>query len=212
MAKIFITEGTGSSQVLNESDSNKLKVYDSYEDIDTTELVDGEVVSTKEDAADGNNVYDYIDYRVNELIDAAKPKEWDFDFENNKRVDYGTTTANNGFHITDFVETEDTVSFKLHCGDYAHRPVKAWYRLFEYIYETYGISKTICNAYLTQSTNIGTNIYFLLGGYWTSSGWRMSKYGATEGSYMDSFNWGDIATSSGNSIGAWIGSFTFNKE
>lgn len=60
MAKIFTTEGTGASQVLNEADNNKLKVYNSYEDIDPTELADGEIVSTKETAGNGSNVYDYI--------------------------------------------------------------------------------------------------------------------------------------------------------
>ena len=60
MAKIFTTSGTGASQTLNEADSNKLKVYDDYASIDTTDLVDGEIVSTKETAADGSNVYDYI--------------------------------------------------------------------------------------------------------------------------------------------------------
>lgn len=60
MAKIFTTEGTGASQVLNEADNNKLKVYDDYDSIDTTELVDGEIVSTKETAGNGSNVYDYI--------------------------------------------------------------------------------------------------------------------------------------------------------
>lgn len=64
MAKIFTTEGTGASQVLNEADNNKLKVYDSYDDIDTTDLVDGEVVSTKEVAGNGSNVYDYIQQLV----------------------------------------------------------------------------------------------------------------------------------------------------
>ena len=74
MAKIFTTNGTGASQTLDEASSNRLKVYDDYEDIDTTELVDGEIVSTKENA--GANVYDY----VNELI--------------NSKVDYGPDYAN----------------------------------------------------------------------------------------------------------------------
>ena len=64
MAKIFTTSGTGASQTLNEADSNKLKVYDDYDSIDTTELVDGEIVSTKETAADGSNIYDYIDKHI----------------------------------------------------------------------------------------------------------------------------------------------------
>ena len=66
MAKIFTTSGTGAQQTLNETDNNKLKVYDSYEDIDTTELIDGEVVSTKETSADGSNIYDYINEHIGE--------------------------------------------------------------------------------------------------------------------------------------------------
>jgi hypothetical protein len=70
MAKIFSTSGTGASQVLNEADNNKLKVYDDFEDIDTTALADGEVVSTKENGV-GGNVYDYVkDYVEEQIADA----------------------------------------------------------------------------------------------------------------------------------------------
>ena len=64
MAKVFTTNGTGASQTLDEASSNRLKVYDDYDSIDTTDLVDGEIVSTKETAADGSNVYDYIDKHI----------------------------------------------------------------------------------------------------------------------------------------------------
>lgn len=41
-----------------------MRVYDNFDDIDTTELVDGEIVSTKEDAAHGSNIYDYVQQLV----------------------------------------------------------------------------------------------------------------------------------------------------
>jgi hypothetical protein len=71
MAKIFSTSGTGASQVLNEADNNKLKVYDDFEDIDTTALADGEIVSTKENEA-GGNVYDYIDKQIADAVEDAQ--------------------------------------------------------------------------------------------------------------------------------------------
>lgn len=99
MAKIFTTEGTGTSQVLNEADNNKLKVYDDYNSIDTTDLVDGEIVSTKEVAADGSNVYDYI----NGLVDLGP------DYANGVTTQLSTTTGgtSTGMLLTTFTATED---------------------------------------------------------------------------------------------------------
>lgn len=99
MAKIFYTDGVGAQQTLNESDSNKIKVYDSYDDIDTTDLVDGEIVSTKETSADGSNVYDYI----NGLVDLGP------DYANGVTTQLSTTSGSTstGALLTTFTATED---------------------------------------------------------------------------------------------------------
>lgn len=68
----FLDRDGATPQVVPANTDEKLKVYDSYEDIDTTKLVDGEVVSTKEGAADGNNVYDYVDKQIDNQIAEAK--------------------------------------------------------------------------------------------------------------------------------------------
>lgn len=77
--KVYYLDRDGATpQVVPANTDEKLKVYDSYEDIDTTELVDGEVVSTKEEAADGSNVYDYIDNKILERSTADNLlSEWE---------------------------------------------------------------------------------------------------------------------------------------
>jgi hypothetical protein len=105
MAKIFSTSGTGASQVLNEADNNKLKVYDDFEDIDKTALADGEIVSTKEDVA-GGNVYDYVEEQiadVKSLLDCGP------DYANGVTTQLSTTQGgtSTGTLTTTFTATED---------------------------------------------------------------------------------------------------------
>jgi hypothetical protein len=58
--KVYYLDRDGATpQVVPANTDEKLKVYDDFEDIDTTDLVDGEIVSTKENGV-GGNVYDYV--------------------------------------------------------------------------------------------------------------------------------------------------------
>ena len=97
MAKIYTTNGVGASQTLEEASSNRLKVYDDYEDIDTTDLVDGEIVSTKENA--GANVYDY----VKSMVDYGP------NYANGVTTQLSTTSGgtSTGSLVTTFTATED---------------------------------------------------------------------------------------------------------
>jgi hypothetical protein len=66
--KVYYLDRDGATpQVVPANTDEKLKVYDRYEDIDTTDLVDGEIVSTKEDGA-GGNVYDYVQQLILDRI------------------------------------------------------------------------------------------------------------------------------------------------
>lgn len=63
--KVYYLDRDGATpQVVPANTDEKMKVYDDYDSIDTSELVEGEIVSTKETSADGSNVYDYIDSEI----------------------------------------------------------------------------------------------------------------------------------------------------
>jgi hypothetical protein len=97
--KVYYLDRDGATpQVVPANTDEKLKVYDDFEDIDTTDLVDGEIVSTKENGA-GGNVYDY----VKSLLDYGP------DYANGVTTQLSTTQGgtSTGALITTFTATED---------------------------------------------------------------------------------------------------------
>lgn len=60
MSKIYVTNNTGSLQTLNNADDDKVKVYNSLEDVDTSVLEEGEIIAVKDEAIDTSDIADTI--------------------------------------------------------------------------------------------------------------------------------------------------------
>ena len=74
MAKSFYTQGTGSQQTLNDSQDEKIPVYDTkaMAQADLANLAEGQIIATKDGTADTQTLKDYVNFRYwdNESQDA----------------------------------------------------------------------------------------------------------------------------------------------